>query len=911
MAMCKYNNVQLPELPSYDITTYPYAWIIYNSVQGIYALFCTTLQPVVLNEQISYPIGASYLAYITTSSLTEWSVVEMDEGDSSGKTHITPLIDTYGEALFHKYIWSNTEIRDVYSGVLVYEGSEPIHESSYTYLYNGIQLPILPEWNREKFPYAYITADSSDFTTADFGFYATNVPCDIYGGYFSADEDNNNFIYTYCSLKYNGVIKATPVITTDYYTGRITTQLTIYKNELLWSNYNMKNGIASSRPTHPITGEEITLYDLSAKTTPTYNAKSLFVGMRVGREMRAIAPMILQQEQDVNEPIEHNGIIPEGGTYYVGVTSTKIGDYTGATATYSAGDDFPETVTADDVYVFGDYEYRYNRYLNSSLYGYFTPTWAYSTKRNAWSVSVLDRTKESYNDIISVINGKDVVDLRFAFWKCTELKTAPNIPYNAENMGYTFYNCSNLVDASNLILSKSLINFDDAFYSCTSLVYPPDISKCIKLKSLDSTFYKCETLKVAPVLPPSISSMTSTFSNCISLEEAPKLPTSVNNLANTFTRCTSLKVAPAIPPEVKSMRDTFSYCSSLKVAPDFSKAKKLSTMYMTFWQCTSLEEMINLPPNIVYMYDAFAYCGLKKIPDMSMYTKLTSLYCAFEDCGSLIEIHSFPPNVEDMRSAFSDCSSLATIPEIPNKVKNLGSAFARTAITSVPKIPSSALNIESMFSGCSSLIDISGLNIPSGVTSTSYLFNDCTSLVDISVLNIPRNVTSLSNMFNGCTAITDISMFSIPDWVTDINGLFQDCTGLIDISNIVIKDGVTSTSYMFRGCTGITDISHITIPKSVVNQSYMFRDCTGITSVTGLVIDSIYLNMFHTFYGCTNLTGTIQINGAAFAKADNNSYYNACFEGTTKAITLKGNGSNGNVLTTLKGTANNRNVTIS
>ena len=324
MAMCKYNDVQLPELPSYNKTTYPYAWIIYNSVQGIYALFCTTLQPVILNEQISYPVGASYLAYITTSSLTEWSVTDMDEGDSSGKTHITPLIDTYGEALFNKYIWSNTEIRDVYSGVLVYEGSDPIHEDSYTYLYNGIQLPILPEWNREKFPYAYITADSSDFTTADFGFYATNVPCDIYGGYFSADEDDNNFIYTYCSLKDNGVIKAVPVISISDYTGSIATQLSINKSELLWSNYNMRNGVASSRPVSPITSKEITLYDLSEKTTPTYNAKSLFMGMRAGREMRAVTPMIPQQEQDVNEPIEHNGIIPEGGTYMLVLRVLKL-----------------------------------------------------------------------------------------------------------------------------------------------------------------------------------------------------------------------------------------------------------------------------------------------------------------------------------------------------------------------------------------------------------------------------------------------------------------------------------------------------------------------------------------------------------------------------------------------------------
>lgn len=82
--------------------------------------------------------------------------------------------------------------------------------------------------------------------------------------------------------------------------------------------------------------------------------------------------------------------------YYVGVTSTTIGDYTGATAVYEAGDAFPETVSDGDVYVYGDYEYRYN-YLwllqwkkmdassNNELQDIY----------NSWSVHVIDDKKQN------------------------------------------------------------------------------------------------------------------------------------------------------------------------------------------------------------------------------------------------------------------------------------------------------------------------------------------------------------------------------------------------------------------------------------------------------------------------------------------------------------------------------------
>ena len=61
-------------------------------------------------------------------------------------------------------------------------------------------------------------------------------------------------------------------------------------------------------------------------------------------------------------------IIPARAVYYIGVTSTTIGEYESATAKLVEKEKMPETVGENDVYVYGNYEYRYNKYYNGSTW---------------------------------------------------------------------------------------------------------------------------------------------------------------------------------------------------------------------------------------------------------------------------------------------------------------------------------------------------------------------------------------------------------------------------------------------------------------------------------------------------------------------------------------------------------------
>lgn len=218
--------------------------------------------------------------------------------------------------------------------------------------------------------------------------------------------------------------------------------------------------------------------------------------------------------------------VPEGATYYVGVTSTATGDYTGATATYTAGDEFPTTVNDGDVYVYGDYEYRYNNQYSGTK-------WVRGVTIAGWGVRVLDTIKTTYGTILESINEKSVKSMYATFYNCTSLTTAPEIP-------------------------NSITNMNNTFRDCTSLTIAPEIPSSVT--SVWGTFMGCNYLTTAPTIPNSITNLHYTFYGCTSLTTAPAIPSSVTDMGNTFRDCTSLTGEISIPCSLVSKNYTYTNC---------------------------------------------------------------------------------------------------------------------------------------------------------------------------------------------------------------------------------------------------------------------------------------------------------------------------------------------------------------
>lgn len=186
--------------------------------------------------------------------------------------------------------------------------------------------------------------------------------------------------------------------------------------------------------------------------------------------------------------------IPEGGTYYVGVTSTKLGTYIGATSIYTEGQNFPDTVKTVDVYVYGDYEYRYNYYYFYSTNGTIPSEWrsvsdtgyvaAKHTETNGWGVRVREN-KSEYQEMLSYINNEPVKNLVNTF-AATVVKIAPAIPTTVICMYDTFYSCNYLTTAPTIPISVNTLN--GAFTGCPKLTGEIEIN-CSYLISNSQPIY--------------------------------------------------------------------------------------------------------------------------------------------------------------------------------------------------------------------------------------------------------------------------------------------------------------------------------------------------------------------------------------------------------------------------------------
>lgn len=154
-------------------------------------------------------------------------------------------------------------------------------------------------------------------------------------------------------------------------------------------------------------------------------------------------------------------IVPEGGTYYVSVSSDTYKNYSGARTTYIAGQQIPcnYTPSTRDVYVDEDYEYRYKRY--------FSGGWCDGSNAYDWGVRVLDTSKSVYGEILPEIANKPVTNMDWTFNGCRNMKEVPVIPQGVIRFANSFNSCA-LIESITLPESVTILS-SLTFSGCTSL----------------------------------------------------------------------------------------------------------------------------------------------------------------------------------------------------------------------------------------------------------------------------------------------------------------------------------------------------------------------------------------------------------------------------------------------------------
>lgn len=275
---------------------------------------------------------------------------------------------------------------------------------------------------------------------------------------------------------------------------------------------------------------------------------------------------------------------------------------------------------------------------------------------------------------------------------------------------------------------------------------------------------------------------------------------------------------------LRGMRDlTYVNISNLDVSKVWRTA-------MMFSNCTSVQTIV-LPKNADLEYTANMFDGCGNLTNIVNIDSMIMKHCLhaiwmFSGCSKLgnIDVSDWEMNMRNLAGwscagIFNGCSSMTYFDVSKWNTSTwtaLNSMFAGTSIESIDLSgwvsaknsydgKNHTLNLRSMFSGCSKLKQVIGLEkiLDSSVNDVTALFKDCKSLTDISCLaNCDfSNVTSIDRIFQGCTQLTTIDF------------------------NILNNSNFSKLQYMgyaFRDCSNLT---RVIFPKN--------QNCIALRSVIG------------------------------------------------------------------------------
>lgn len=216
---------------------------------------------------------------------------------------------------------------------------------------------------------------------------------------------------------------------------------------------------------------------------------------------------------------------------------------------------------------------------------------------------------------------------------------------------------------------------------------------------------------------------------------------------------------------------------------------------------------------------------------------------------------------------FSGCSSLETIEGLDTldtrSAETMTSMFSGCQSLTSLDVSSfdtgNVTNMSSMFNLCQSLesLDVSGFDT-ADVTSMGYMFYDCGQLTALNVAGFDTgSVTDMGCMFGGCVGLTslDVSRFDTAD-VTDMSSMFGACQSLtaLDVSSFDTGN-VTNMYGMFDSCNSLTSLNVSDFDTAdVTNMSMMFSSCESLTDldVSGFATGSV-TDMSSMFSGCSSI----------------------------------------------------------
>ena len=338
--------------------------------------------------------------------------------------------------------------------------------------------------------------------------------------------------------------------------------------------------------------------------------------------------------------------------------------------------------------------------------------------------------------------------------------------------------------------------------------------------------------------------------NLVSVDFSSNFDTSnIINLKNMFRLCTSL---------ISINLSNFYTSNVIDMSYMFSDCYNLTSVNLTKFSTLNARDMSGM----------FQNCNSVKYLDLKNFDvrNTISFSYMFHNCTSLISLDlnfsKSENSIISMNNMFSNCIKLtsAYISYI-----NLNASY----------------DLESMFSGCSSLLyfaispyqctkekETMGIRIVLPVECHFYpplkvlmdnMFKDCISLYLVDLANWGLYAMSMTNMFSNCISLTSINFGNIYIYNNyRIDYLFSNCTSLreINLTSIQVSNDVISMSHMFENCSSLEEVDLSSFNMSnVENIQFMFSGCSSLKNITFNKFSTNSLrNMSSLFSGCSSLS---------------------------------------------------------
>ena len=491
---------------------------------------------------------------------------------------------------------------------------------------------------------------------------------------------------------------------------------------------------------------------------------------------------------------------------------------------------------------------------------------------------------------------ENVTGMSYMFYNCTSLTDITGLSNwdtaKVTYMSYMFYNTKitsldalapNKNNNPNIWNTGNVTSMSDMFQDCSSLTNIAGLSDwdTTNVTSMSFMFYNTGITSLDALVPNknnnpniwntgNVKEMHSMFKNCSSLTDITGLSNwdtaKVTEMSYMFYSTTITSLDALIPNKNNN--------------PNIWNTGNVTSMNSVFYGCTSLTDITGLSnwdtSNVTNMTGAFRECssltnitGLSnwntaKVTSMSTMfygTKITSLDALAPNKNNNPNIWN-TSNVTDISYMFYECKSLTDITGLSDwdttEVTSMKYTFYKNKIASLDALApnknnspniwntGNVKNMDSIFSGCESLIDITGISNwdTSKVTDMSSMFHN-TKITTLDAL-VP-NKNNNPNIWNTGN-------------VTSIKAIFANCSSLVDIIGVSNWDTakVTDMSYAFFSSSSITDITGIA--NWDVNRVYAVVGDTSTSNHFYQIFKGVPSTTTSGF-SFTNRAGTIDSNG--------------------------------------------------